>query len=167
MDEIAPGYVAIARVLGAWGSRGAIKVEPLAPPNVLSRGRTLRAARQTYEIQDVQRSGRLLRLKLAGIDDREAAKGLRDRFLEVPESDLDPLPPGEYYRFQILGLIVRSTDGQELGRVVDVLTAPENDVYVTRGADREILIPAVDDVVQDIDLHAGVIFVEIVPGLLG
>ena len=166
MDEIAPGHVAIARVLGAWGPRGAVKVEPLAPPSVLSRGRTLRAAGQTHEIQDVQRSGRLLRLKLTGIDDREAAKGLRGRFLEVPEGDLDPLPPREYYRFQLLGLIVRSTDGQELGRVVDVLTAPENDVYVTRGTDREVLIPAVDDVVQDIDLDTGVITVEIIPGLL-
>ena len=166
MEEIAPGHVAIARVLGAWGARGAIKVEPMAPPSVLSRGRKLRAAGQTREVQDVQRSGRHLRLKLAGIDDRELAQQLRNRFLEVPESDLDPLPPGEYYRFQILGLLVRSTDGQELGSVVDVLSAPENDVYVTRGADREILIPAIDDVVQHIDLEAGVIIVDIVPGLL-
>jgi 16S rRNA processing protein RimM len=121
---------------------------------------------QGREIQEVQRSGRHLRLKLTGIDDREAAKALRDVFIEVLERDLDPLPPGEYYRFQLLGLTVRSIDGQELGRVVDVLAAPENDVYVTRGDKGDVLIPAVDDVVRDIDLSSGVIVVEIVSGLL-
>jgi len=124
LDEIAPGYVAIARILGAWGPRGAVKVEPLAPPSVLSRGRMLRAAGQPHEIQDVQRSGRLLHVKLTGIEDREAAGRLRNTFLQVLEAELDPLPSGQYYRFQLLGLMVRSSDGQDLGPITDVLTAP-------------------------------------------
>jgi 16S rRNA processing protein RimM len=166
LEEITPGQVAVARVLGAWGPRGAIKVEPLAPPKVLSRGRKLRADGQTFEIRDVQRSGRLLRLKLAGIDDREVAGRLRDKFLQIPEAELEPLPPGEFYRFQLLGLMVQSNAGQDLGPITDVLTAPENDVYVVHGAYGEVLIPAVDDVVLAIDLDARVVTVEIVPGLL-
>ena len=166
MDEIAPGYVAIARVLCAWGPRGAVKAEPLAPPSVLSRGRKLRAAGQTHEIQDAQRSGRFLHIKLIGIEDREAAGRLQNKFLQVPEAELDPLPTGQYYRFQLLGLMVRSSDGQDLGPITDVLTAPENDVYVVRGTYGEVLIPAVDDVVLAVDLDERLITVEIVPGLL-
>lgn len=119
-----------------------------------------------YEVQDVKQSGRFLHVKLAGIEDREAAARLRDKFLQVPETELDPLPPGQYYRFQLLGLMVRSSDGQDLGPITDVLTAPENDVYVVRGAYGEVLIPAVDDVVLAVDLDARVVTVEIVPGLL-
>jgi len=105
-------------------------------------------------------------VKLAGIEDRETAAKLRDKFLQVPETALDPLPPGQYYRFQLLGLMVQSSEGQDLGPITDILTAPENDVYIVRGACGELLIPAVDDVVLSVDLDARVVTVEIVPGLL-
>ena len=166
MDQVAPGYVAVARVLGARGTSGALNVQSLAPPTVLVRGRTVWTAGRQYEVQDVKRSGRFLHVKLAGIEDRETAGRLRDKFLQVPETGLDPLPPGQYYRFQLLGLMVRSSDGQDLGPITDLLTAPENDVYVVRGAYGEVLIPAIDDVVLAVDLDARVVTVEIVPGLL-
>ena len=158
--------MAVARVLGARGTSGALNVQSLAPPAVLVRGRTVWTAGRQHEVQDVKRSGRFLLIKLAGIEDREAAGRLRDKFLEIPETGLDPLPPGQYYRFQLLGVMVRSSDGQDLGPITDLLTAPENDVYVVRGAYGEVLIPAVDDVVLGIDLGARVVTVEIVPGLL-
>jgi 16S rRNA processing protein RimM len=166
LDQVAPGYVAVARVLGARGTSGALNVQSLAPPTVLVRGRTVWTDGRQYEVQDVKRSGRFLLIKLAGIEDCEAAARLRDKFLQVPETGLDPLPPGQYYRFQLLGLMVRSSDGQDLGPITNVLTAPENDVYVVRGAYGEVLIPAIDDVVLAVDLDARVVTVEIVPGLL-
>jgi len=166
LDPVAPGYVAVARVLGARGTSGALNVQALAPPTVLVRGRTVWIAGRRYEVQDVKQSGRFLQVNLGGIEDRETAAKLRDKFLQVPETALDPLPPGQYYRFQLLGVMVRSSDGQDLGPITDLLTAPENDVYVVRGAYGEVLIPAVDDVVLSVDLDARVVTVEIVPGLL-
>jgi 16S rRNA processing protein RimM len=166
LDEVATGYVAVARVLGAWGVKGALKVEPLAPPEALAPGRKVRAAGQEREIRQAQRSGKFMRLTIAGIEDREAAATLRDTVLQVRETDLPPLPDDEYYRFQLLGLSVVGAGGEELGRVTDVISAPENDVYVVQGEHGEVLIPAVDDVVQDIDLATGRITVEVVPGLL-
>jgi len=47
-----------------------------------------------------------------------------------------------------------------------VISAPENDVYVVSGPFGEVLIPAIDDVVRDVNITAGVILVEIIPGLL-
>jgi 16S rRNA processing protein RimM len=166
MDEVAPGHVAVARVLGAWGLRGALKVEPLAQKEALAPGKTVYIAAETHEIREAQRSGRFVRLTLTGIETREAAAALRDKALEVAESDLEPLPEGQYYRFQLLGLRVVGAGGEDLGRVTDVFAAPENDVYVVQGESGEVLIPAVDDVVQNIDLEAGQITVEIVHGLL-
>jgi 16S rRNA processing protein RimM len=166
LDKVAPGYVAVARVLGAWGVRGALKVEPLAPKSVLAKGRILLVANHEREIKEAQTSGKFLRLKLAGIDGREDAFALRDKLLLVAESDLEPLPDGQFYRFQLIGLRVVGASNEDLGRVTDVLQAPENDVYVVQGDGGEVLIPALDDVVQKIDLDRGQITIEIIPGLL-
>jgi 16S rRNA processing protein RimM len=166
LDKVAPGFVAVARVLGAWGVRGALKVEPLAPRSALVPGHRVLVDGQAREIQDAQTSGKFLRLKLVGVEDREAAVSLRDQLLQVPETDLEPLPYGQYYRFQLIGLRVVGAGGEDLGSVTDVLVAPENDVYVVQGDSGEVLIPAIDDVVQNIDLERGEITIEIVPGLL-
>jgi 16S rRNA processing protein RimM len=166
LEEIRPGYVAVGRVLGAWGARGDLKVEPLAPESVFGKGHTILIGGRDYEVDGSRRSGRFLRLKLAGVDTREEVQQLRGAYLEVAESQLTPLPEGQYYRFQLIGLAVRSLDGDQLGKVTDVISTPENDVYVVNSPSGEVLIPAVDDVVREIDLTAGAITIEIIPGLL-
>ncbi len=167
MDDVAPGYVAVGRVLAPWGVRGHLKVEPLADqPRYLSPGRRVTVAGQTFTIERAQRRQHLLHLKLAGIDDRDAAAALRGRYLLIAEADLAPLPEGEYYRFQLIGLAVRGSDGQPLGRVRSVLSTPGNDVLVVDGQLGEILIPAIDDIVKEIDLQTGAMTIEVVPGLL-
>jgi 16S rRNA processing protein RimM len=166
LDDIPPGYVAVGRVLGAWGVRGDLKIQPLAPQSALGTGHSLFIVGREHIIERSDHSGRFVRLKIAGIDTREEAQLLRGAYLQAREKDLEPLPEGEYYRFQLVGLTVRGLDGTELGRVVDVLSTPENDVYVVKGSHGEVLIPAVDDVVRGIDLSKGVISVEIIPGLL-
>ena len=105
-------------------------------------------------------------LRLAGIEDREGAAELRGRLLAIPESELEPLPEGQYYRFQLIGLAVISTGGEELGSVSDVLSTGANDVYVVRGDRGELLLPATDEVVREIDLESGRMLVEPLPGLL-
>ena len=84
----------------------------------------------------------------------------------MPEDELRPLGEGEYYHFQILGLEVRTTTGEVLGRVEQIISTGSNDVFVVRGPRGEVLIPAVDDVVKSVDPAAGRIEVEVVEGLL-
>ena len=166
MDEIFPGYVAAGRLLRVRGVRGEVLVEPLAPHESLSAGTGVTVSGREYKIERARSEGRFLRVKLAGVNTRENAQALRGAYLQVREADLAALPEGEYYRFQLIGLNVNSVDGRSLGQVTDVLSAPENDIYVVSGPSGEVLIPAVDDVVQDIDLSAGYITIEIIPGLL-
>ncbi len=166
MDEIASGCVAVGRVLGAWGLRGDLMVEPLAPAENLSPGRTVWLQGKPIAIERSRTRGRYVYLKLEGIDDREAAAAVRDSYLQVPEAELGPLKEGEYYRFQLLGMQVRATDGRDLGRVTDVMSTAGSDVFVVNGPAGEVLLPAVDDIVRDVDLTARRITVEVVPGLL-
>ena len=166
MDEIRPGYVAVGRVIGARGLRGELKIEPLAPQSAFAAGHTVSISGRDYTIEHGSPGERPIHLKISGVDTREEAMLLRGAYLQALERDLKPLPAGEYYRFQLVGLAVRSLDGRDLGRVVDVLSTPQNDVYVVEGSHGEVLIPAVDDVVRTIDLAAGVITIDLIPGLL-
>jgi len=162
-----PGYVAVARVIGPWGLHGDLKVETLTDfPQRFAAGSRVFAGGVAYVIEKCRwQRGRAL-LKLAGIDSLTAAEALRHRLLEVPEDELQALGEGEYYHFQILGLEVRTTAGEVLGRVEQIISTGSNDVYVVRGERGEVLVPAVDDVVKNVDPAAGRIEVEAVEGLL-
>jgi len=162
-----PGYVAVGRVVGPWGLHGDLKVESLTDfPERFAAGASVCLSGVAYAIERCRwQRGRVV-LKLAGIDSATAAEALRDCLLEVPEEDLRPLGEGEYYHFQILGLEVRTTTGEVLGRVEQIISTGSNDVFVVRSQRGEILIPAVDDVVKSVNPAAGRIEVEAVEGLL-
>jgi 16S rRNA processing protein RimM len=165
-EEVRDGFVAVGRVLGAWGVRGDLKVEPLAPPAAFKPGRTVYLCGTEYTIERSRRTERLLYLKLSGIDDRERAADERGRYVQVPEAALDP--PGEdtYYWYQLIGLHVVSTAGEELGQITEIITTGSNDVFVVRGPRNELLIPAIDDVVREVDIPAARMLIEPIPGLL-
>ncbi|HAI08473.1 MAG TPA: 16S rRNA processing protein RimM, partial [Dehalococcoidia bacterium] len=88
-----------------------------------------------------------------------------DQWITVPASEVPELPPGEFYHFQLLDLRVLTEEGEELGTVSDILETGSNDVYVVTGGSGEILIPALADVVKDIDLEKGVMLVSLPDGL--
>lgn len=153
--------------MAPWGLRGEIKVEVLSdyPQRFVPKARVL-VKGVPLEIERSRAGAAALVLKLASIDSREQAEGLRDQLLEVPASELMPLQPGEYFVHQVLGLQVVTTEGRDLGQVTEVLRTGSNDVYLVRQGSQEFLIPAIADVVQQIDLDARQMVIEVVPGLL-
>jgi 16S rRNA processing protein RimM len=86
--------------------------------------------------------------------------------VEIEHSQDYPLPEGRYYHHQIIGLQVRTTQGELLGTITDVLSGKSNDNYIVQGAKGEILIPAIEDVVKSIDLDQGCLTIEAIEGLL-
>jgi 16S rRNA processing protein RimM len=92
-------------------------------------------------------------LKLHGIDDGNAAAGLRGRWVRAAASEAAALPRGRYWRAQLVGLEVRDERGRRIGTVDDVLpTAGPDLLRVTRPDGSELLLPLVDDVVRAVDL---------------
>jgi 16S rRNA processing protein RimM len=165
-EDVADGYVAVGRVLGAFGIKGDIKVEPMAPPQTFKTRNRLTLRGAVREIERSRRHKGVLLLKLSGIEVREDIAEYRGEYLQVPETDLESLGEDEYYRFQLIGLRVVSTEGEELGEVAEILERPANDVFVVRGPKGEVLVPAADDIVQSVDIEAGVVTIEVIPGLL-
>ena len=105
-------------------------------------------------------------LCIEGCEDREAAEGFRGTELQIPTPDTEPLPEGVYYRWQILGLVVKEDTGRLLGTVAEILETGANDVYIVRGDDTcELLLPAIKDVILEIDLERGQILVRLPDGL--
>ena len=76
------------------------------------------------------------------------------------------LPPDSFFWHQIIGLTVRTVDGQELGKIAEIMETGSNDVYVVKSDERELLLPAIKDVVREIDLTSGVMTVELLEGLV-
>ncbi len=166
-SEPGSAFIAIGEVMGAWGLKGEIRIRVLTDfPERFCQGSSFMIEGVAYIIEGVKSSKGALILKLAGIDTPEEALKMRHLTLEIPENEKHPLPEGVFYHYQILGLDVFSTEGVKLGKINQILTTASNDVYVVETTGREILIPAVADVVKNIDTVAGRMTVEIIEGLL-
>ena len=97
-------------------------------------------------------------VKLAGVNDPETAGTLRGYLLQLPAGEAWPLPPDSFYAFQLYDLPVQTPDGRHLGTMEDLLATGSNDVYVVRTpSGKELLVPAVKDIVLEINPTAGYI----------
>ncbi|MGQ9458989.1 MAG: ribosome maturation factor RimM, partial [Anaerolineae bacterium] len=106
-------------------------------------------------------------LKLAGYNTRTEAEELRQVLVQVPVGEAMSLPEGTHYVHEILGLEAWTESGEFLGEVVEVLETGANDVYVLQGSPLgEILIPALESAVLEVDLEEGRMLVRLPPGLL-
>lgn len=157
---------AVGRILAPWGIRGDVVVQVLSDnPDRFKPGASVLLEGQPRKVERHRTVSGKMVVKLSGIDDRNASETLKGVLLEVPEAELMALPPDTYFHHQIVGLTVVTTDGLELGRVQDILRTGSNDVYVVKGT-REYLIPAIGDIVKQIDLDARQMLIDPIPGLL-
>jgi 16S rRNA processing protein RimM len=162
--------VAVGRVLKAHGVRGALKVLPY--------GETLggmEAGEKLFLMEGVkQRQLTLVRLRsqtrgfIAEFEEFESideARELTGKELLVDKDRLPPLPDGEYYHFQLIGLSVVTKEGEPLGTLRAVFETAGHDVYVVANEDKELLIPAIEDIICEVDLTGGTLKVDLPEGL--
>ena len=155
--------IVIGRVGAAHGIRGDLRIIPLTDfPERFPSLREVMVGDELLHIEQTKPQGRnfLMRFREYGV--REEAQRLTGRLLTIPREDAVPLDEGEYYIFDIVGLTVYDTAGEELGTVENVLRTGSNDVYSVRTEDgRELLVPALRTVVRRIDLPEGCMVVEL------
>jgi 16S rRNA processing protein RimM len=175
-----PEYLIIGQIVGPFGVRGEVKLDimsdhPERYPQLkrVFLGSEPDGAKGRREVAVLR--GRLhtvkqqALLKLEGINTPEEAEKLRGQLVQVPIAEAWPLEEGAYYEYQIIGLPVRTTAGRDLGIVRSILYLGSNDVYTVKAADpaaREYLIPAIKDVIKEINIEAGYILIEPIEGLL-
>ena len=148
-------YLIVGRVAAPHGVRGLVRVAILSddPQRFLMLERVYvgddLVPYEIYEARLRPDKGQVL-LSLEGVQSREGADALRGQMVHVHMADALPLEEGQFFFHQIEGLLVVDQDGAELGRVKEILPTGANDVYVVDGPSRELLLPAIADVVLSI-----------------
>ncbi|NLJ99922.1 MAG: 16S rRNA processing protein RimM [Clostridia bacterium] len=118
-------------------------------------------------IENIRWHGNQLIVKFVGVDSLEDALSLKNPYLLIDKDDVFELPRDHYYLFEVLGLRVLDLEGKHLGEIKEVLQTGANDVYIVRDDnDREILIPALRQVVKEVDLNRGTMIVVLPHGLM-
>jgi 16S rRNA processing protein RimM len=164
--------IGLGQVSGAHGLKGAVKVRADAEaattdPEVFAALGQVWIGGQGYQVLQAERLRTQVLLCLEGVDTRSRAEELAGQQVLGDRWRFPALPVGEYYWFQVLGLpVINVADGARLGYLNHIIPTPGHDVYVVMEGDREVLLPAVEDVIVEIDLEAGVIKVAPPQGLL-
>ncbi|WP_432938588.1 ribosome maturation factor RimM [Kribbella sp. CA-253562] len=165
--------VTVGRIGRAHGIKGEVGliVQTDEPDRRFADGATLvtdsKPARTLTVESSRWHSGRLL-VKFVEAADRTAAENLRNLVLraDVPE-DERPEDPDEYYDRELIGLAVRTTDGEQAGEVIDVVHLPSQDLLeIRRPGGSAVLVPLVEELVPEISLDEGYVLVADRPGLL-
>lgn len=105
-------------------------------------------------------------MSLEGIDDMTSAEIFKNTYISILEGQLKELPEDTYYLFDLEGMKVFSTEGAYLGEISEIYQPGANDVYEIKNGDKTFLIPAVKEVVKDVNMKERKIIINIIEGLL-
>ncbi len=165
-----PQMVALGTIVNTHGIRGELRVLPYNPDTealgsgaavVLQRGARQRIA----EVRAARRHKKFILITVGGVE-TSAAQELVGWEIAVPAASLPRPGDGEVYHFQLVGLAVVTTAGEEIGVVEEVLSTAASDICVVRRDGREFLVPFVEPIIRSVDLDGGRLVIEPLPGLL-
>jgi 16S rRNA processing protein RimM len=151
------GQLRVFLFSGEYASIDGLNTVMLKAPNRIA---------ETFEVSETARHGKKFLLALKNFDNVNQVQHFVGRELYVTPDQLPVLSEGEYYWRDLIGLQVVTEEGELLGTLNEIIATGSNDVYVVQGDDREYLIPALEDVVRDINLVDRVMKVSPLEGLL-
>lgn len=164
-----PEYLVVGRILRPHGLRGLMVFQPfsdlvqnLVPANTVYIG----SERIPVIIRDFQPHKARFLLSVEGCEDCNTAERWRGEVVHIRFEEAGPLTADVYYHWQILDLQVVTSEGKSLGKVVQILETGANDVYVVRDQNgAELLLPAIEEVILEVDLELSRMVVKLLPGL--
>ena len=156
-------FLPTGQIVNTHGLKGYVKVMPWAddPSDLLDFDRFFIDGKE-YEVEYSAQQKTMVLLKLAGIDDVDAAAKLRNKEIAICRDDIE-LEEGVVFIADLIGLPVLA-DGVEIGKITEVLTPPGNDVYVVKG-EHEYMIPAVQEFIETLNPEDGCIRVKLIEGM--
>ena len=166
------GNVIVGKIVRSHGLSGDLKVQPLTDnPDRFGPGKKVLVQFRDQEFEVVVDRVRPLRdhllIAFTEYGSRSQVEPWVGGWILVPEDELPDLPDGQYYHFQIVGMQVFDQEsGEPLGEIAEILSTGSNDVYVVRSGDKERLIPATQEIIQEIDIRQNRMMVSRVEDLI-
>lgn len=164
-------YLEIGQIVNTQGLKGVVKVNPFTDDKKrFEKLKKIYVVQNTnlieYAIQEVKYFKNQVLLKLKGIDSIEQAEKLKGLYLKIDKKDAIKLPKDTYFIADLLGMKVKTIEGEDLGYIDDIFPTGSNDVYVVKDKEgKQILIPAIQDVIRTIDLENKVMTIKLIEGL--
>ena len=165
-------YIEIGQIVNTNGLKGVVKVNPFTDD--ISKFEDLKYVYiqlknelKKVKIVQVRYNKNQVLLKLEGIDSIEEAEKYRNFYLKTEKESQEDLGEDTYYIVDLIGLDVYSDKNEYLGKIEDVFPTGSNDVYVVKdNLGKQILIPAIADVVKEVDLKNKKMIINLIPGLV-
>lgn len=166
-------YLEIGQIVNTFGIKGMVKVKPFT--DNIERFDELekvyienKKGKKEYEIEEVKYHKNMVLIKFKGIENPEDANLLRESYLLVDRANEKPLEEGTYYIVDMIGLDVYTDENELLGKLEDIFNTGSNDIYVVKNDElgKQILLPAIDDVLKEIDMDNKKVIVHLIPGLI-
>ena len=162
----------IGQIVNTYGIKGFLKVIPYTDD--ITRFQDLKSiyvetktSLKTFIIEDVKYSKNLVLLKLKGIDDINTAEIYKNCYLKIDRKDAVELPEDSYFIIDLIGITVFSDNDEELGNIVEVYSTGANDIYVVKNqSGKQVLLPAIGDVIKNVDIQNKKMIVHLIEGLV-
>lgn len=165
-------YLEIGQIVNTFGIKGIVKVKPFTD-NIRRFDKLKKVyiknkeGKKEYEIEEVKYHKNMVLIKFVGIENPEEANLLRESYLLIDREKEEPLEEGTYYIVDMIGLEVYTDKGEKLGILEDIFNTGSNDIYVVKNElGKQILLPAIEEVIKKVDMENKKITVHLIPGLI-
>ncbi len=165
-------YFEIGQIVNTNGLKGFVKVKPFTDDiKEFETFETIYVQKKTEliecKIESVRYAKNMVLLKLKGIDDIDSAEALRNLYIKVSREQLPELQENSYYIVDLLECEVVTVEGEILGKMDDVFNTGSNDIYVVKNEKgKQILLPAIKEVIKNVDIPNRKITVKLMEGLI-
>ena len=166
------GNLEIGQIVNTFGIKGFVKVNPFVDDILrfddlekvyIRRNKEIKE----LQVEEVKYHKNMVLVKFKGVDKVEDAELLRNFYLEVDRENAIELEEGEYFIADLLGMNVLTEENEQLGKLEDIFNAGSSDIYVVKTEEgKQILLPAISEVIKEINLKENKIIVHLLEGLI-
>ena len=165
-------FLEIGQIVNTNGLKGVMKVIPFTDD--ITRFERLNKVYiefekklEEFEIEKIRYQKNTVLIKFKGIDDIDEAEKYKEAYIKIKREDARQLDDNEYFIVDLIGIDVYTEKDELLGILTDVYSTKSNDIYVIKDElGKQILLPAISDVIKNVDIKNKKMIVHLIPGLL-
>lgn len=165
-------FLEVGQIVNSYGIKGFFKVVPFTDDITrfddldsiyIEKNKKL----EKKEIEEVKYHKNLVLLKIKGIDDINDTEQYKNCILKIDRADAVELPEDTYFITDLIGIEVYTEENELLGNITDIFPTGSNDVYVVKDElGKQILLPAIGEVIKNVDVENRKMVVRLIPGLI-